>query len=221
MRSSPAEPSPEAGEPPRPRRTQAERTASTRARLLDATIECLVERGHGGTTTAEVERRAGISRGARLHHFPTKAALLAAAVERLTERIAEDYARAMDGMGPGARSFSTGFRLLWEAYTTRVHAAVLELYVAARSDEELRRELAEASARSHRDARRRANAYFPDLATREAEGLLEALQATLLGLTLQRVVHGATQREGRALDVVERMVQETFVAPADREESER
>lgn len=221
-----AEPAPrpsEADARPRraPRRTQAERSASTRARLLEATVQCLVERGSAGTTTAEVERRAGVSRGARLHHFPTKAALLAAAVEHLYEGIAADYARAMEEMGPDARRFATGYRLLWDVFTRPVHAAVLELYVAARSDPELRRELAAVSARGQRATRKRANAYFPDLATREAEGLLEALQATMLGLALQRVVHGGTREEAQVLDVVERMVQEIFVAPASREEDER
>jgi AcrR family transcriptional regulator len=206
------------GTPPR-RRTQAERSASTRGRLLDATIECLVERGYAGATTAEIETRAGVSRGARMHHFPTKAALLAGAIERLYERLAEDYARAMAEMGRDADRFHTGYRLLWKTYTAPVQAAVLELFVAARSDAELRGELAEVSERRHRDTRRRANAYFPDLATREAEGLLEALQATMLGLALQRVVFGATRAEARALDIVERMVQRTLIEPARGEET--
>ena len=56
-----------------------------RARLLDATVECLVERGWSGTSTTLVSERAGVSRGAQLHHFPTKNDLVLAAVEHLTE----------------------------------------------------------------------------------------------------------------------------------------
>ena len=63
------------------RRTHAERSATTRTALLDATIECLAELGYSGTTTAEVVRRAGLSRGAQVHHFPTKALLIAAALD--------------------------------------------------------------------------------------------------------------------------------------------
>ncbi|KAF0162581.1 MAG: TetR family transcriptional regulator, partial [Caulobacteraceae bacterium] len=55
-----------------PRRTQQERRDRTRGALLDATVACLVERGYTGTTTLEVERRAEVSRGARIHHFATK-----------------------------------------------------------------------------------------------------------------------------------------------------
>ena len=62
---------PVAAEPQRPR-TNAERSAATRVRLLDATIDCLIELGWSGTSTTEVVRRAGVSRGAQVHHYPTK-----------------------------------------------------------------------------------------------------------------------------------------------------
>ena len=63
---------------------QEERTRAMRARLLEATVECLVEHGFAGTTTTLVSQRAGVSRGAQLHHFPSKNDLVVAAVEHLT-----------------------------------------------------------------------------------------------------------------------------------------
>ena len=59
---------------------QQERSRATQARLLEATVECLVERGWSGTTTTVVAAMAGVSRGAQLHHYPTKASLVMAAV---------------------------------------------------------------------------------------------------------------------------------------------
>ena len=70
----------------RRRRTQEERSAETRTRLLDAAIECLLKLGYAGTTTTEIATRAKVSRGAQLHHYPTKQELLTAAVEHLFER---------------------------------------------------------------------------------------------------------------------------------------
>src|SRR5262245_8806139 len=70
----------------RSRRTQAERRAHTHGALLDATIACLVERGYSRTSTNDIIRVAGVSRGALLHHFASKAELLGAAVELLFER---------------------------------------------------------------------------------------------------------------------------------------
>src|SRR4051812_46618887 len=70
----------------RGRRTQEERTATMRARLLQATVDCLIDHGYAGTTTTAVVARAGVSRGAILHHFPTKADLVAAGVEYVLEQ---------------------------------------------------------------------------------------------------------------------------------------
>src|ERR1700712_781711 len=64
---------------------QEERTRVMRQRLLDATIECLVEHGWSGTSTTLVSQRAGVSRGAQLHHFPTKNDLALAAGAHLSD----------------------------------------------------------------------------------------------------------------------------------------
>ena len=55
-----------------------------RARLLEATVELLVDKGYAGTSTTLVSERAGVSRGAQLHHFPTKQDLDVAAVQHVT-----------------------------------------------------------------------------------------------------------------------------------------
>src|SRR6185436_9904932 len=106
----------------RPRRTQQERRDGTRRLLIEATVACLCDRGYGGTTTLEVERRAGVSRGARLHHFPTKAALLAGAVDHLYNQLSDHYEHAFGG-GDAALSdqlrFRSGLRLLWSIYKQR------------------------------------------------------------------------------------------------------
>src|SRR6476659_72106 len=66
-------------------RTQQQRRDETRRALLDAAVESLIEVGFSRTTTLEVQRRAEVSRGALLHHFPSKAELLVAAVDHLAE----------------------------------------------------------------------------------------------------------------------------------------
>lgn len=68
---------------PKRTRTQEERSAATRAALLDATVACLVDYGYASLTTTRVVERAGVSRGAQVHHFPTKAQLVTEAVRHL------------------------------------------------------------------------------------------------------------------------------------------
>jgi AcrR family transcriptional regulator len=146
------------------RRTQAERTATTRAKLLDATLECLVENGYAGTTTIEVADRAGLSRGAQLHHFPTRAALVAAAVEHLYERMRADYQAGFAALSPRADRLRAAVDLLWSMFTRRDFPAVNELYMAARTDAELRAHLAPIAAHHEANVYRLARAFFPDLA---------------------------------------------------------
>lgn len=130
----------------RERRTQAARSASTRARLLDATIECLNELGYAHTTTPEIARRAGVSRGAQLHHFPTKADLVSNAVERLFERRHQDFLAAIAALPASADRASAAIDLLWSMISGPTFYAWLETAVAARTDSELRPRFEELSA---------------------------------------------------------------------------
>jgi AcrR family transcriptional regulator len=68
-----------------PRRTQAERSETTRKQLLDAAAKLIRQKGFGGLRTIEVAKVAGVSRGALLHHFPSKHALVVAVLTHVNE----------------------------------------------------------------------------------------------------------------------------------------
>jgi AcrR family transcriptional regulator len=121
----------------RVRRTQEERTAATRGALLDATFDAIVELGYRGATTTEVARRAGVSLGALLHHFPTKADLIAAAVEHAFDRRQAEFREAMANLDPAADKLDASVDLLWSMFAGPTFIACLELWVAARSDPDL------------------------------------------------------------------------------------
>ena len=119
------------------RRTQQARSAAMQRRLLDATIEALVEKGYGGTTTLEVQQRAGVSRGALLHHYTSRSELMLAAVEHLVrERIAVVSALTRTPP-PKAKRIDWAVRVLWETFEGPLFTAALELWLAARHDDEL------------------------------------------------------------------------------------
>src|SRR3954452_1189559 len=99
-----------------PRRNQAQRSAATRAALLDAALECLVEDGFANTTTARVAERAGVSRGAHLHHFQTRATLVAAAADHLTRRRGEHLMEAVEALPTGPARITQGLDLIWDSY---------------------------------------------------------------------------------------------------------
>jgi AcrR family transcriptional regulator len=128
----------------RVRRSQEERSAETRERLLDATIESLVVAGYAHTTTTAVCERAGLSRGAQVHHFPKKQDLVVSAVAHLAARRAAELRRRAAALPPAAdpdERLRALLALVEEAFSGPLFLAALELWVAARTDAELHRAL--------------------------------------------------------------------------------
>ncbi|WP_328611632.1 TetR/AcrR family transcriptional regulator [Amycolatopsis sp. NBC_00345] len=124
-----------------PSRTQEQRSADMRRRLLDATVDCLVDYGYTGTTTPRVAERAGVTRGAQVHHFGTKADLVTAAIRHLaTERTNAAFAE-LERLRGSADPVGTGLDLLWKIHQGRLFVATVELWTAARSDPDLRAQL--------------------------------------------------------------------------------
>ncbi len=125
-------------DPRRARRTQAARSAETRAKLMAAAIECLCERGYAGTTTIEVALKAGVSRGAQLHHFPTKAELVTSAVRHLAEEVVTELRRVKASIPRGGNRLSGIIDELWTSvFSGPLFVAAVELWVASRTDPEL------------------------------------------------------------------------------------
>ncbi len=114
------------------------RALATRQRLLDAAVEELLDRGYAGLTTPGVAARAGVSRGAQQNHFPRKAQLVAAAVRHLATRQLEELREQLADVPSGAQRVRVGLDVLYEQYSSRLFAAVVELALASRADEELR-----------------------------------------------------------------------------------
>lgn len=120
-----------------PRRTQEERTADMKDRLLRAALEGLAEDGYAGTSTQDVVKRAGVSRGALVHHFPTKVDLFAeAAAFLISRRILRTNAMA-DKLKGRDDELEQHLRLVWENYRQDFPANI-EFMIAARTDKALR-----------------------------------------------------------------------------------
>ncbi|MEZ0358600.1 TetR/AcrR family transcriptional regulator [Mycobacterium sp. SA01] len=124
------------------RRTQAERTAAMRTRLLNATIECLVTYGYAGTTTPRIAEIAGVTRGAQVHHFRSKEDLVVAAVEYLAEQRIQKAMRRDAGIWQGPDPVAGVLEFLWNSHQGDMFVATIELWVAARTDDVLAREVA-------------------------------------------------------------------------------
>jgi AcrR family transcriptional regulator len=161
------------------RAPQQERSRLTQRRLLTATVDCLVEFGWSGATTTVIAERAGVSRGAQLHHYPTRASLVLAAVEHLAELRAAELrveAAALGDLAPHERHERV-LDMLAASFTGPLFVAALEVWVAARTDPELRQALIPLEAKVGREMLRLADDLLH--ADESSPGVREAVQATL------------------------------------------
>ena len=180
---------------------QEERTRAMRARLLEATVELLVEKGYAGTSTTLVSERAGVSRGAQLHHFPTKQDLVVAAVQHVTEVRGEELRTAATKLDGGPNRTRKVLRVLGDHFTSPVFTAALELWVAARTDPELLAEVGPLEQRLGRETHRMTVELLGADETRP--GVRELVQATLdlvRGLGLANTISDDRRRRTRILD---------------------
>lgn len=191
-----------------------------RQRLLEATVELLVERGWSGTSTTLVSKRAGVSRGAQLHHFPTKNDLVLAAVEHLSEVRGRELAEAATKLPTGRRRTRAVLEMLAEHFTSPVFTAALELWVAARTDETLLASLAPLEQRIGRDIHRR-TVELLEVDERQP-GVRELVQATLdlvRGLGLANTISDDAARRRRILDQWARTLDSQISRPETAEET--
>jgi AcrR family transcriptional regulator len=201
------------------------RSVATRAALLDAAIECLCADGYAAVTTAEIARRAGVSRGAQLHHFPSKASLMAAAVEHLLSRRVREFREAFTADALRRDFVADGIDLLWTMFEGPAFVAWVELWVAARTDPDLAVAMAETDRRFTDETR----LLFVELAAstgvadpRALEMVRDLAFAVMTGVALQRLVPRGQRPASDYLDALKdlahRMLQQ-LDTPAETTET--
>jgi AcrR family transcriptional regulator len=117
---------------------QQRKSGEMRIRILEAAIDCLVENGYSGLSISDVAARAGISRGAKHHHFPSRLELAGALVEyTFYQRMHHYLGDYFSAQKKSSDFVQTASDLHWKSVQTREYAAYLELAIAARTDDEL------------------------------------------------------------------------------------
>lgn len=166
---------------------QAERRRVTRGKLLDATIDSLVDLGYARTTTVGVGERTGLSRGTQLHHFPSKVDLLVAAIEHLADERSKDFEVELEArFEQGDDPVDAMVDVLWVMFSDPIYWATIELMVAARTDPELLRKLES----FERSLGGRIYAAFKERTGRQGREAKASLEMTLYfmrGLAMERI----------------------------------
>lgn len=192
---------PNTNSPSPQRRPQAERSADTRAKLIQAAIVCLHRVGYSATTITTVAEEAGVSRGAMTHQFPAKTDLMLAVVEAVFEEDGALYDRTTATMDP-----VTWLRVLpdtmWEVMSRPAGIAVMEIMLASRSDQSLGEPLRALQSRIDQQAHRWSNERIRAAGLEphpEAEAVHELYVAAVRGLALEATFMNNTDGVHRSL----------------------
>ncbi|MFB6845916.1 TetR/AcrR family transcriptional regulator [Streptomyces sp. NPDC056373] len=186
-----------------------DRSRATRQRLLEAAVSCLAEHGWAGSTVSVVAERAGVSRGAAQHHFPTREDLFTAAVEY----VAEERSTALRALFPdgAAGDRQAVVAALVDLYTGPLFRAALHLWVAASNEEQLRPRVTELESRVGRETHRIAVDLLA--ADESAPGVRETVQGLLdmaRGLGLANLLTDDTARRERVVAQWAGLLEETL-----------
>ena len=178
---------------------QQTKSALTRTAILDAAVACFYELGYGNTTTENISRKAGVSRGAMLHHFPTRFDLIKAAVEHLNQKRLDAYSQTEEEVNRDAEytRIEEGIDAYWAQLNTPEFVVFHELQVAARTDKELEKVLLPALEKYNERFAEAARNLFPDLALSEAFNRANLLTMYLLeGMGGSQAAHTRSRARG-------------------------
>ena len=174
---------------------QARKSAATRLQVLEATLRCFTKLGYFHTTTPAIADEAGLSRGAMLHHFPTRTDVVRAAIAHLHARRLMAFRAVVEGLPPGENRAHAALRAHWDQLRHPLYAVFIELQVAARTDPELADILAPAEAAFARELRETAREVVPEwnLAGPQFEIGYELATCSLRGMALKLFTPGGAE----------------------------
>ena len=194
---------------------QAQKSASTRNLILEAAIKCFVELGYARTTTTLIAKKAGLSRGAMLHHFPSKLDIVRAAVEYLHAKRLRALRKSMVKQPAGTDHVRQGVEAYWGHVRHPLFVAFFELAVAARTDKELAAILRPAQQAFEREWFDAALETFPEWRGRGDNFALalDLSRYVLEGMAISFLTHKETERDKRVLQYLEDKIRELAGSP--------
>jgi AcrR family transcriptional regulator len=169
----------------RARLTQAERSAATRKVLLDASVKCLFEHGYGQTTTILIAEMAGISRGALLHQFPSKADLMVYVVEAIFEEETAMYRELLRNVTDPDERMVAYAMAAWKIQSRPPGVALLEIRQGSRSDLVLAEKLKPVEARIEESAKA---ILRQEMHRNISPALFRLVVGAIEGLSIQQVI---------------------------------
>ncbi len=193
---------------------QARKSENTREQILNAAIECIYKLGYARTSTKIISDRAKVSRGAMIHHFPTKADLLVAVVEHLINLRISHFTKEIAKLKTAEERERHGLDLYWNHLKTKLYMVYHELTIAARTDKELGKVMKDGTLRFEERWDQAIKSLFPEW--EEAGEFLDLandlVQFSYEGMVLNHLSHDDNRRRERVRTYIKARVHELLVA---------
>jgi len=185
---------------------QAEKSALTRQAILEAAVRSFVEHGYAKTTTAMIAEEASVSRGAMMHHFPSRSAVMNAVVGYLHVRRLNEYRALMSDIDSPdqqltRKAIKTSVESAWKYVNLPSFVAYQELLAAARTDKELAKAVGEVEQDFEREFLKTVRSVFPHW--KQVKSLQAAHDLVQFVMQGMGVAHRSSHREQRARRVIE------------------
>lgn len=185
---------------------QAEKSALTRQAILEAAVRCFVQHGYTNTTTAMIAAEGDVSRGAMMHHFSSRSAVMKAVVGYLHVRRLNEYRQLMSDIDSPDQMLTraairTSVETAWKYVNLPSFIAYQELLGAARTDPALASAVDEVERDFEREFLKTVRAVFPHW--KQVKSLKAAHELVQFVMQGMGVAHRSPQREQRARRVID------------------
>ena len=187
---------------------QAHKSSTTRDQILNAAIQCIADSGYANATTTKIAEIAGLSRGATLHHFPTKIEIVRAAVDFLYQKQLRAFRKSITNIPKGGDRVKIAVESYWAHVKHPIFVAIFELSVAARHDSDLEEVLRPAQKAFDEEWYKTAQELYPEWQSDpEAFDLaLNLTQHLMEGMAISYLTHARGDKKEILLEYLEECI---------------
>ncbi|MCL2915504.1 TetR/AcrR family transcriptional regulator [Shewanella corallii] len=194
---------------------QALKSANTQEAFLKATLDCYVSLGYILTTTTTVAKHTGLSRGAMMHHFPSKRALVEASIDYLNKERIRVFLTEIGKLSKQSRRIVglDGLEVYWKLVNSKLYTAYFELRMASRTDKELAQILKNADSDFEKVWLEKIKEVFPEWCEKDTAQLslaMDLTQSTMEGLAQCHFTNDSEERKRRVLLYTRRAIRDIY-----------
>ena len=193
--------------------TQKQRSEVSRRKLMNATIESLIELGYSQTSIQEVCKRAGLSKGGLFRQFPSRTELMVATCQQVYTDLLTSYKQQFECLEDRSDPIRNGLTLIRKSFANAKFQAAIELQVAARTDKTLAEGIAPILESNHKTVVELSKSLFPEVAKRNSQfdAVIDTVVLMFRGEVLGATLYNNVDDEDARMSFIEQVVKRALL----------